>query len=239
MAVDERFRGLPDEDYRFTLGISRSSVDEYFAPTADEVEILSERRHWFDTARELYAGLLPDGEPIAEEFCHVAADWIENSTNGSEKNQPDSTLSRLIHVSAQLEPDVVLIRLDESGRPVTVGGCVCFPSSWSLPEKLGLSVAEVHDIVPGMNTVVGARVDRLLQSLKPGEGWLRSNWSSEASPARNQHPRQPTPELTSPLDPKRVWLRREHQLLFRLPQTGGIVFGIRLELTALQQVLDN
>lgn len=151
--------------------------------------------------------------------------------------QTDQTpLERLIDVSTRLEPDVVLIRADDDHRLITVGGCVCFPSKWSLPEKLGLSVAEVHDAVPGMNVVLRERVDKLLQSLKPGEGWVRSNWSSEASPEWNQHPLRVTRPFTSPLDPHAVWLRREHQLLFRLPETGGIVFGIRLELTSLAEV---
>ncbi len=231
MSLSARYRSLPNEDYRFTLGTTRGSVADFFAPTMDNADILRERRHWLSTSPERYAGLLPLGEPIADEFCRVASVWI-----GKDAVRQTEPLSRLMEVSARLEPDIVLIREDEARLPIVMGGCVCFPSSWSLPEKIGLSVAEVHDIVPGMNAVLSERVDKLLHALKPGEGWVRSNWSSEASADRNQHPSQPTPEMTAPLDPARVWLRREHQLLFRLPETGGIVFGIRLEHTPLREV---
>lgn len=230
---NEAYRALPDEDHRFTLGTTRGSVAEFFAPTSENAEILQERRHWLTSAPEHYAGLLPIGESVAEEFCRLARDWIPNAAL---KDEPASPLARLIAASRHLEPDVVLLREEGDLRPITVGGCVCFPSKWSLPEKLGLSVAEVHDAVPGMNAVLQGRVDKLLQSLKPGEGWVRSNWSAEASPDRNQHPLRPTRQIASPLDPNAVWLRREHQLLFRLPETGGIVFGIRLELTSLGEV---
>ncbi len=234
--MNDRYRGLPDEDYRFTLGTTRSSIEEYFAPTAENAAILQERQHWLSTAPDLYTGLLPEGEAIADEFCRLAANWIKPSPGGATNRADLSPLHRLIDASVQLEPDIVLIRENAAGKPITVGGCVCFPSSWSLPEKLGLSVAEVHAVVPGMNVVLEQRVDKLLHALKPGEGWVRSNWSSEASAERNQHPQQPTPELVLPLDPERVWLRREHQLLFRLPETRGIVFGIRIEHTPLREV---
>lgn len=227
-------RGLPDEDHRFTLGTTRGSIDEYFAPTAENADILRERRHWFETTPELYAGLLPEGHAIAEEFCRYASRWM---TCNEEESTDASPLGRLINVSTKIEPDVVLIREDDAQRLITVGGCVCFPSSWSLPEKLGLSVAEVHAVVPGMNAVLEPRIDKLLRALKPGEGWLRSNWSVEASTARNKHPLQPGREITLPLDLDRVCLRREHQLLFRLPETGGIVFGIRLEMKTVREVI--
>lgn len=230
---NEAYRALPDEDHRFTLGTTRGSVAEFFAPTSENAEILQERQHWLTSAPEHYAGLLPIGELVSEEFCRLAREWIPRAAL---KEEPASPLARLIAVSGQLEPDVVLLREKDDRRPITVGGCVCFPSKWSLPEKLGLSVAEVHDAVPGMNAVLQGRVDKLLQSLKPGEGWVRSNWSAEASPDRNQHPLQPTRQFASPLDPNAVWLRREHQILFRLPETNGIVFGIRLELTSLGEV---
>lgn len=231
--MSDRYRALPDENYRFTLGTSRGSVAEFFAPTVENAEILRERRHWLETSPEHYLGLLAAGETVAAEFCELAGQW----TGAALPVEPGlSALERWMDVSSRLEPDVVLIREDENGGLITVGGCVCFPSKWSLPEKLGLSVTEIHDAVPGMNAVLEERVDRLLHSLKPDDGWVRSNWSSEASPDRNQHPRQVTPQFTSPLDPHGVWLRREHQLLFRLPKTGGIVFGIRLELTSLAEV---
>lgn len=239
MGAGDRYRSLPDEDYRYTLGITRGSIDEFFAPTAENAEILRERRHWLNTAPELYAGLLPTGESIADEFCRFAANWIDSAGDPISMGGQDTPLGRLIAASVKFEPDVVLIRVDEQNRPITVGGCVCFPSSWSLPEKLGLSVAEVHEVVPGMNAVLGERVDRLLLALKPGEGWVRSNWSSKASSERNHHPQQPLPEMNAPLDPARIWLRKEHQILFRLPETGGIVFGIRIENMSLRQVLED
>ena len=56
------------------------------------------------------------------------------------------------------------------------------------------------------------------------------------SPALNQHPSQHTPRLGSPLRADEVWLRVENQIFFRLPETGGLLFGIRIENASLSDV---
>jgi hypothetical protein len=38
--------------------------------------------------------------------------------------------------------------------------------------------------------------------------------------------------------PDEVWLRVEHQLLFKLPQTGGVLFGIRLTTVPWREVMN-
>src|SRR4029434_3562885 len=43
-----------------------------------------------------------------------------------------------------LEPDFVLLVPSPNG-PIVVGGVVCFPSSWALPEKIGRTLHETHE----------------------------------------------------------------------------------------------
>lgn len=230
-SLRDDYRALPDEDYRFSLGIARGDAASFFAPTEEHTRLSAERRHWLESAPELYAGLLPEGVPVALEFCRTF-----QTDTGSPAETP---LQALCRACQTLEPDVVLLRSDGQGRPITVGGCVCFPSAWSLPEKLGLSVSEVHDVVPGLNGDLERSIGRFLEALKPGVAWLRSNWGASSSPDRNQHPQRNIPAIQQPLDPDQVWLRREHQILFRLPESGGIVFGIRLDHTRMSDVLSS
>ena len=233
-AADER--ALPDEDYRFTLGISRGSIAEFFAPSPEHDALLRERRDWLTRDPDLYAGLLPDGVAAVHELCELANDWV--SPDGFAITDHGNPLEKLLALSQRLEPDLVLVQPNEFTVPISVGGCVCFPSSWSLPEKLGLSVSEIHKVVPGLNAVLATRIDKLLAALKPGEGWIRSNWGATAVDEWNQHPERGLPEITLPIDPERGWLRREHQILFRLPRTSCLVFGIRLDHTLLARLLD-
>jgi hypothetical protein len=57
------------------------------------------------------------------------------------------------------------------------------------------------------------------------------------SPELNRHPRRQLPRLDATAPPNEVWLRVEHQLLFKLPQTGGVLFGIRLAHVPLWELL--
>lgn len=230
------FAAFPDQDYRFTLGISRCDPAEFFAASPDSAEILAERRHWLNSSPANYVTLSPEGERAALEFCRLARPWI----TATEETVPDTPpLEQFMRASMGLEPDVVLVDDRATPHPLTVGGVVCFPSGWSLPERLGETVEEIHAVVPGLNVSLGRNIDRFLRSLKPGQGWKRSNWGAAASCERNQHPCRELPTLSLPISPEHVWLRQEHQLLFRLPQTEVILFAIRLEHTSLAAVCEN
>lgn len=229
-----QFRALPDDDYRHRIGIVRADVADFFAPSPDHAAILAERQRWLLDDPHLYAALLPAGAAIADEFTAFAADWLAPLTDCAPELV---SLPGWLQLGGRLAADLVWLAPQADGALVTVGGIVCFPSSWSLPEKLGLTVSAIHDVVPDLNPALGTRIDKFLAALKPGESWVRSNWGAAASPERNQHPARNIPALQPTDIPDRVWLRREHQLLLRLPETRGIVFGIHIEQTSLTAIL--
>ena len=53
----------------------------------------------------------------------------------------------------------------------------------------------------------------------------------------NHHPKQNRKSLDETIEPDEVWLRVEHQILYRLPRTSGILFGIRLEIIPWRDIL--
>ena len=59
------------------------------------------------------------------------------------------------------------------------------------------------------------------------------------SPERNQHPALRTPRLVPPFGANEAWVRSEDQILVRLPQTGGLLFGIRIVNISLEEVLQH
>ena len=105
---------------------------------------------------------------------------------------------------------------------------VCFPSTWRPEEKIGLPVHAIHSTVPTLNENLGARIDKFLANLEPDKAWQRSNWGLSRSSALNQHPTRNIPRLTPPFTDAEAWIRIEDQVLFRLPQTRALLFGIRL-----------
>ena len=142
----------------------------------------------------------------------------------------------LLRLAQTWEPDFVLLSSGEAGLTVE-GGVVCFPTAWSLREKLGRSLFATHGPVPGLNVELAARIDTALHKLPTGTSWERSNWGLAGSPDLNRHPLRNLPALSASDSLDRVWFRAERQILFKLPQTDGILFGIRIITSPLREVL--
>ncbi|HVF33180.1 MAG TPA: DUF3445 domain-containing protein [Acidimicrobiales bacterium] len=133
--------------------------------------------------------------------------------------------------------DLCVLAPDGSGRWRLVAGVVCFPSRWRPADKLGRSVAEIHDPVPAYAEELAVRVDRFLDALRPGRGAWRRNWFVHDDPALHQPeaaPGRPGPTKV----PEGLWLRSERQSLHALPESGAVLFTIRTEQVPLIAVAE-
>jgi len=247
-------RWFANEDFRFRLGTVPGSAEAFFRRSPESAKILAERHHWLSTDARRYAALLPGGNEIADEFLSVAATW--NELADSRDKLIDVTVEpfqRLRLASELLEPDLVLLAPQHADPGTTmtgsqsepgksteamqgvvpefrvIGGCVCFPSGWRLTDKLGLRLSEVHETVPGLNASLRVPIDRLMAQLRPGKCVIRANWGVSSLSELNQHLDRFIPSIAPPLTLDSAWLRREDQLLFTLPRTRAVVFGIRVD----------
>lgn len=229
-----------DEDFRFRLGTIPGNVEDFFAPSPESDSILAERRSWLASDPARYRAILPAGVGIAAEFLNIASSWSAlNEFAPKLQGSPQPLLERFHILGGLLEPDTVLLAPRSDGQFTVEAGCVCFPSSWRLTDKLGLTVSEVHGPVPNLNAALEVPIDRLLAHLRPGKCVIRANWSVCQQPELNQHLDRNLPGLSNPVGPDQAWLRREDQCLYVMPKTGGIVFGIRvthLPWRSLQQI---
>ena len=235
-----------NEDFRFKLGTVQGDAKDFFLWSDRATIELAERKHWLSTDPQRYARLAPGGEPIANEWIESIRSWPQFRLSSSDfwSNSIDS-LQRMKWISGCLEPDFVLLASNPSMSAEStdasqlhsddrdkvfrvIGGCVCFPSSWSLPDKMLQPVQAVHQPVPQLNAALGVQIDRLISHLRPGKCLIRSNWSVCSVPELNQHPDRQIPPVSSPVKLDDAWLRCEEQCLFSLPQSGGVVFGIRV-----------
>jgi hypothetical protein len=53
----------------------------------------------------------------------------------------------------------------------------------------------------------------------------------------NHHPSRPRRQLDATITVEEVWIRLEHQLLLKLPHSGSVLFGIRIQIVPLTQVI--
>ncbi len=230
-------RLFPPEPYRFSMGLRPGSAREFFAPSLEAAQVLAERRRWLAGETQHYAVLTDAGIPLFQEFETVTAHWRDHSSPARPTASPERSAARnLADLASALEPDIVLLVPDNDCQLRVVGGAVCFPSSWALTEKIGLTLAEVHAPVPTLNSQLATRIDAALSRLPPGACWLRENWGLAADAHLNRHPARGLDRLHAGVRLDGAWLRLEHQALFRLPETGGVVFGIRVTVHRLAEL---
>lgn len=213
---------FPAEDFRFHLTLRRGDLGAFFAPTSQHDLLTRERRRWLGESPARYAALNPGAEPLLAEFARAAG-------------LPVGTT--MAEAGATVEPDFLLLARDEAGLFRLQAGALCFPTWWSLEEKLGHTLEEIHGVVPGLNPALGGPLNQFLARMKPGPAFMRANWGLAATPELNLHPALARPRLGLPMDPAQVWLRVEHQVLACLPETGGVVFGIRIAVHPLAELL--
>ena len=131
-----------------------------------------------------------------------------------------------------------------SGRdgPVCVAGHLCFASGWSLADKIGKTMAQIHAPVPGFAEHVGKPADLLLKRLRANRPVVRINGAIQATHQLNLAPAlaaqwqaaraDVTPQNAGDL----CVLRLERQTLSRLPRCGGALFTIHTYLHPISEV---
>jgi len=116
-----------------------------------------------------------------------------------------------------------------------VAACVCAPSYWRLPEKIGLSLRQIHQVVPGLNDSLADRMAEFFDKLPAGRVFTRRNWLVHTSGDRFQ----PTPDdlihLHTEDQAKSLVVRSETQTLRRLSDRV-VVFTIDIECHPLTDI---
>ena len=143
----------------------------------------------------------------------------------------DFTAPPLRRAASLVDDDLCLMERREDGWTLTAAS-LCAPSFFSAEEAVGESLAQLHGPVAGFGERLLPRVARIFDALAPDSIVERRNWSVVASgelflpdstPVRARQP------LIAPEDADReLYLRMERQTLRRLPQTGGLLFTIRI-----------
>lgn len=119
--------------------------------------------------------------------------------------------------------DLVIMQPSASGYRLTAAS-LASPSHWRLQDKLGRPIGEIHDPIPGVHQQLTPRIDRFFMHIHPQRPVCRFNWSLQADPGLF-HPaatNTPVPRGTH------LYYRVERQTLRRLPESGAIVFTIRV-----------
>jgi hypothetical protein len=256
-------RELPEQVVHlpFEAGPFRMAMDLVSVAEADWFELdrcylaeMAERRRLLATAHgEVFAALPVSDVARREALDAVVAaltlhhpDWFSrdggvvcNHLTGErwdgEAVDPLELAGRLV------QEDLCLIQNDDAG-PVFTAAVLCFPSRWRLLDKIGKRLADVHGPVPMYADRLARPVDRFMRHLRAGHIVSRKNWSLLDDAALFQPGGKWRVEgdagITAANAGERVFLRVERQTLRRLPVSGAVLFGIRVHVYRLDQVID-
>lgn len=145
----------------------------------------------------------------------------------------DTSYPPLLIAGGLVQEDLVLMRRGEDGWRLAAAH-LCFPSSWRLHEKFGKALQEIHAPVPdfGRDTRNANIIERMFDNLRPEQPVMRWNWSLHADDTLH-HPHSAGQWRFGDDKIDSLFFRLERQTLRRLPESGDILFTIRIYLDPL------
>lgn len=242
--------------FRLSMGLAPLDLqhwiepDEHMAAELQEKDRLLRERHHdvFAAQPEAEAG---SAEVLALLAAYLPAqfpalyrrlgDRLDNLATGQRWQLSGCPLHPLDIAGRLVQEDLCLMRR-APGETVyrLVGASVCFPTRWRLAAKMGQSLGAIHEPVPGYEAQLAVSMDRFFERLRVERPVWRLNWSLMDDPTYFQptgHGRRtPNASITVDNAGEKLWLRLERQTLRRLPQTGDILFTIRIHIHPLHHL---
>jgi dimethylamine monooxygenase subunit A len=218
-----------DEDYEPTIDKKKKLL-------AEHLDAVLQVRPGADAAclelRQILAAFL------AERFPELfTSNGEEVRTRGRAFARPESGSEALEQIAVWTQEDWAVL---SACAPATLeAAAICFPSRWSLAEKMGRDSDGIHARVPGFAAIAKATANTL-ERMTVGKPLWRLNWSiHDSDELYAPSPQSHSPVLDASDVMQKTWLRVERQTLVRLPATQAVVFSIRTYLRRLEEVVAN
>lgn len=231
---------LKSPEFAYDFGVRALPPDVCpFRRTVDVDEELALKRAVVADHRHEVLAALPDSAAACNEVC----DWIQQAALSIQPGQADG-LHRLEHVGLQIQEDLAIMAGDVAGGFPIVAGLVCFPSGWSIRDKLGRSMGHTHEDVPGFAEHMCEKTEKLFASMPPLRPVYRRNWAINPTdklprlPSQAEETARDRALVTADNAGVRCHFRVEYQTLTRMPHTGAIVFTILTLQAALDELTD-
>jgi dimethylamine monooxygenase subunit A len=218
------------------MGTHALDLNSWFVIDAARDMEIALRERLLTEQRDIVFDCLPTAEDAAEEVLELITDWllVRGINAPRYDDHPLAAASRLVQDDLCL-----MVRHDDDWY--LDGGSLCFPTVWQLADKLGKPTGAVHGPVPHYDTELSTKVDRFFDRLRPDRPVWRRNLSVTPFTLLflpTSKADQPVGHLITEPDGSPFWLRTERQTLRRLPRTGAILFGIRVQLAPALVLLD-
>lgn len=211
------------------MGLARIRPQQWLLPDARRAVELAERAELLDRShRTVFAALDGTDVAAAETLATVLA-WEREHAVDLAEVPVDGSLNPLEAAGRRTQEDLVVM-VPHGDQYHLDAAVLCFPSHWQLLDKLGGSATAIHRPVPGYGHELAHKVDRFLDRLRPDVIVARRNWSVHDDDQLHAPypPVDPAPVSADAVGSS-LWLRSERQTLRRLPDSGAVLFTIRVQ----------
>ena len=214
-----------------TMGTHSLDLDEWLIVDDDRQADLQYKARLLDAVPHVVAAhddARTDSHPAGAEVLALVRSWLRD--HGIEPAPAHGDEHPLVEAARLVQEDLAVVQRIEDSWVLTAG-VVCFPSHWTVGDKVGLPLEGVHAPVAHYGAELREKVDRFHDRLTVDRPVWRRNWFVN-----------PTDELHLPayghqmhiadsieFDGAPMWIRSELQTLRRLPETGAILFTIRVQ----------
>ncbi|NBN65287.1 DUF3445 domain-containing protein [Microvirga tunisiensis] len=240
------FRHTPYDGSKkpFTIGLEPVATEHWFDPDGNLARHLARKAELIASRRDVVFRAEPGTEAAQEETLRLLASHLPAThpdlygLTGPGLSVTGSTVTvaleadepALLRASRLVQDDLVLMRKGADGYRIAAAS-LCFPSSWSLAEKVSRPMSVIHENVPGYAGRMGQTVDRIFDNLRDGQIIGRYNWSIyDDDDLHHPEAKQLTPQVGT-VDGSllaALFVRVERQTLRRLPASGDILFTIKI-----------
>lgn len=204
-----------------------------FIPDTEKDAWLAEKRRVMREHRSEVYGARPGSEAAAGEAAKVVEAAAGPGADGWE--------TPLERAASAVSDDLCLLIRDGEGLWRLEAASLCAPTFWRLSEKLGEPLSGLHGPVPGANPDMVGRIHRMFDALRPGQVLERFNWTVQPGTARFTPDQAPYKVVAAEMPEAgaldALWFRVERQTISKLPQTGAMLFTIRVAIDPLRAVL--
>lgn len=147
-----------------------------------------------------------------------------------------------LEAAASQVSDDLCVMVPREGAFVLGAASLCAATFWRLEDKIGHSLGGLHHTVPGGDPELSGKIFRIFSGLQPDIILERFNWTVQLGPDRfspSAEPMKRRLKMTEPDDAaNELYLRVERQTVRKLPDTGAVLFTIRICVDRLWPILE-
>ena len=188
---------------------------------------------------EVVVGLQPEGQVAAVELYDLVLARLAAApgyrVGAASVVRPDGVevaldRDRPLPILGRLVQEDLCLMARQGDAHVLTGAVLCFPSSWSLDEKLGRPLGGIHATVKTYDPELARRVQRMFDVIRVEQPLWRMNALIYVNPDLHQPGREGAPRTDRR---NGQFVRAERQCFVRLPETGAVLFAIHTYVVAL------